>query len=303
MPINQPSNQIKLTNVSLVRMKKGKKRYEIACYKNKVLEWRSGVEKDIDNVLQIQNVFINVSKGQVAPKADLDKSFDKMPLKKIIEHILEHGELQVGEKERHAELDRINHEVIDIVAGMVVDPTTKIVYTAGMIGKALDKLTTQSHQAGKPEAAEDEEDKGKEPAVAALPKWTGVTANKSAKKQALHAVKALVAHQPIPVMRARMKLKITCPAPILKHSVKSAPKVASSESAGDGPKVHVTVKETILSFVERVESEDVTDSMWIAHAFVEPGSFKPLSEFLAGKDTKNAGEVEVLDMAIKYEDE
>ena len=27
-------------------------RFEIACYKNKVLSWREGVEKDIDEVLQ-----------------------------------------------------------------------------------------------------------------------------------------------------------------------------------------------------------------------------------------------------------
>lgn len=42
MPINQPSNQIKLTNVAVVRLKKGKKRFELACYKNKVLEYRAG---------------------------------------------------------------------------------------------------------------------------------------------------------------------------------------------------------------------------------------------------------------------
>ncbi|UKZ51388.1 guanine nucleotide exchange factor sdo1 [Trichoderma virens] len=75
--INLPSNQIKLTNVSLVRLKKGKKRFEIACYKNKVLEWRSGIETDLDNVLQIPNVFLNVSKGQTAPKEDLEKAFGK----------------------------------------------------------------------------------------------------------------------------------------------------------------------------------------------------------------------------------
>lgn len=43
MPINQPANQIKLTNVSVVRLKKGGKRFEIACYKNKVREWRTGM--------------------------------------------------------------------------------------------------------------------------------------------------------------------------------------------------------------------------------------------------------------------
>ncbi|KAF2715776.1 Shwachman-Bodian-diamond syndrome protein [Pleomassaria siparia CBS 279.74] len=301
--IQQPSGQIKLTNVSLVRLKKGKKRYEIACYKNKVLEWRSKVETNIDNVLQIENVFINVSKGQVAPKADLDKSFDKMPMKKIIEHILEHGELQVGEKERHAELDRINHEVIDIVAGMLVDPKTKIVYTSGMIGKALDTLTSQSHQAEKPEVATTEagEEKGKVPAAPALPKWTGVTANKPAKRQALYAVKALIAHQPIPVMRARMSLKITCPAAILKHNIKSAPKPTGSEAAAEGTKSQSTVKDTILSFVERVESQEVTGDLWTMQGFVEPGAYKPLTEFI-GTKTKGAGTIEVLEMAIKHED-
>jgi ribosome maturation protein Sdo1 len=46
-----------------------------ACYKNKVLEWRSGVETDIDEVLQIHSVFLNVSKGQVANSEDLRKCF------------------------------------------------------------------------------------------------------------------------------------------------------------------------------------------------------------------------------------
>jgi len=38
-----PTNQIRLTNVAVVRMKKGGKRYEIACYKNKVVSWRNKV--------------------------------------------------------------------------------------------------------------------------------------------------------------------------------------------------------------------------------------------------------------------
>jgi ribosome maturation protein SDO1 len=63
MKINQPQTNIKLSNVSVVRLKKAGKRFEIACYKNKVLEYRSKVEKQLDQVLQIDQVFINVSKG------------------------------------------------------------------------------------------------------------------------------------------------------------------------------------------------------------------------------------------------
>ncbi|GAB7353990.1 hypothetical protein MBLNU459_g4584t2 [Dothideomycetes sp. NU459] len=306
MPINQPSNQIKLTNVSLVRMKKGKKRYEIACYKNKVLEWRSGVETDIDNVLQISNVFLNVSKGAAAPHADLQKSFPKMTLDQVILEILNKGELQVGEKERHAELDRVHAEVIDIVAGKLVDPKSQRVYTTGMIEKALDQLSSKSGQAQKetPNAsgtATPTTDGEAAVEIKSKPTWKGVVTTRSAKSQALEAMKALIAHQPIPVARARMRLRITCPTSVLKQGVKSAPK-AGEDADGDGKaKATGTVKDQILSYVEQVESQDMMGEEWECVGFVEPGAFKLLSELIAGQ-TKGRARAEVLDMAVVHED-
>lgn len=103
MSIFQPSNQIKLTNVSVVRLKKGGKRFEIACYKNKVMEWRNGMyvqceisndkfiffrERDLDNVLQTPTIFSNVSKGKVAPSDDLKKAFKSEDSNSIILEVL-----------------------------------------------------------------------------------------------------------------------------------------------------------------------------------------------------------------------
>ena len=76
--IKTPTNQKILTNVAVVRMKKCGKRFEIACYKNKVVSWREGIEKDIDEVLQSHTVFANVSKGEVAKKADITKCFEEV---------------------------------------------------------------------------------------------------------------------------------------------------------------------------------------------------------------------------------
>jgi ribosome maturation protein SDO1 len=164
MPINQPSNQIKLTNVSMVRLKKGKKRFEIACYKNTVQSYRAGHETDLDNVLQIPNVFLNVSKGEVAPNDDLVKAFGKgVSRDEIVMQILMKGELQVGEKERQQELERVHREVVEIVAGRLVDPKTKRVYTTGMVEKALEQLQSQGgnsgRQAGKGQGAAAGEDR------------------------------------------------------------------------------------------------------------------------------------------------
>lgn len=335
--INQPSNQIKLTNVSMVRLKKGKKRFELACYKNKVLEWRQGIETDIDNVLQIPNVFLNVSKGQTAPTEDLQKAFGKNTKRDdIILEILNKGDIQVGDKERAAQLERVHNEVVGLVASKLVDPRTKRVYTTGMIEKALDMLSQNAHTgqsekdpkggsntasgAGTPATGEDGEAKPR-PATREHHVWTGVVTTKSAKSQALEAIKALVASQPIPVARARMRLRITCATGVLKQAVK-APVAAKAKEGGakggkkgkkqedeveeegddDGEKkAPGTVKDKILGYIEQVENQDVLGSEWEVVGFVEPGAYKGLSDFIAN-ETKGQGRVEVLDTAVTTDD-
>ncbi|KAI5448900.1 hypothetical protein NCC49_006038 [Naganishia albida] len=140
MKINQPSASIKLTNVSVVRIKKGGKRFEIACYKNKVGEYRSGIEKDVDEVLQIANVFTNVSKGQVAKTSDLQAAFGTSSIPEIVSTILLKGELQVGEKERNHALGNLWKEVAGLVADKVVDPGTKRPYSVSMVEKAMQEV-------------------------------------------------------------------------------------------------------------------------------------------------------------------
>ncbi|KXG53274.1 Ribosome maturation protein SBDS [Penicillium griseofulvum] len=336
MPINQPSNQIKFTNVSVVRLKKGKKRFELACYKNKLLEYRSGAEKDLDNVLQVPTVFLSVSKAQTAPSAELAKAFGTgTPREEILQEILRKGEVQVGERERKDILERVEKEVLDIVSGRLVDPSTKRVYTTGMIHKALDQLTSASGQQQTQASGETNGDGEEKPSQPKKPLWTGVSATRSAKSQALDAMKALIAWQPIPVMRARMRLRVTCPVSLLKQSVKSAPSAASNKEkeapsggsknnkkgkgskkskkddsdieAGQSdveatPKAPSTVKDKILAFIESIESQEVVGGdEWEIVGFAEPGAFKGLTE-LVSNETRGRGRVEVLDMSVTHED-
>lgn len=373
--INQPSNQIKFTNVSIVRLKKGvslssvaaastytqvprkslifntgKKRFELACYKNKLLEYRSGAETDLDNVLQIPTVFLSVSKAQTAPSADLSKAFGPTAKREdIIQEILKKGEVQVGERERKELLERVEREVLDLVSARLVDPVTKRVYTTGMIGKALDQLSAASgqQQGGKAKGGAGGADTStsentmtskteidtpvppipsEEPSHTRKPLWTGVVATKSAKSQALDAMKALIAWQPIPVMRARMQLRITCPTSVLKQAVRSSNGDAGQQKSGTkgkgrkgkkgddsedetlGGNDHSvgmgtgTVKDRILSYFEQVESQQVLGAdEWEVTGFAEPGAFKGLSDFVGG-ETKGRGRVEVLEMAVTHEE-
>ncbi|EEC07186.1 ribosome maturation protein SBDS [Ixodes scapularis] len=179
MSIFTPTNQIRLTNVAVVRMKKGGKRFEIACYKNKVVAWRSDVEKDIDEVLQTHTVYTNVSKGQAAKKEDLIKCFGSEDQTKICKEILSKGELQVSEKERHSQLESSFRDIATLVADKCVNPDTKRPYPMSIIEKSMREM----HFSVKP--------------------------NKSAKQQSLEVIRQL--KEVMPIERSQMKLRVVVP--------------------------------------------------------------------------------------------
>lgn len=88
-------------------------------------------------MVQIDNVFTNVSKGAVAPSDDLQKAFGTTDVQKVLLEVLKKGELQVGEKERAVELEELRREICTEVAGRCVDPGTQRPHTVGMIEKAM----------------------------------------------------------------------------------------------------------------------------------------------------------------------
>jgi len=55
--------------------KKNGLRFEVAAYKNKVQNFRQGIEKDINEVLQTDAIFTNVSKALLARSEDLRAVF------------------------------------------------------------------------------------------------------------------------------------------------------------------------------------------------------------------------------------
>jgi len=176
MSIFTPTNQVRLTNVAVVRMKKAGKRFEIACYKNKVMSWRNKTEKDIDEVLQTHSVFINVSKGQLAKSQDLVSAFGTEDTTEVCIKILAKGVLQVSEKERSKHLESMYRDIATIVSDMCVNPDTKRPYTVTVIERAMKEDIHYS-----------------------------VNPNRNAKQQALHVIKQL--KEKIPINRAEMRLR------------------------------------------------------------------------------------------------
>ncbi|GAM25773.1 hypothetical protein SAMD00019534_089480 [Acytostelium subglobosum LB1] len=176
MSIFTPVNNKTLTNVTTVRFKKGGSRFEIACYPNKVQSWRTKVEKDLNEVIQIHRIFTNVSKGIVAKKEELVKAFGTDNESEILLQILEKGELQVSSKERENESEQKFRDIATIVAEKCVNPETQRPIPVGIIEKAMKDVHYSLHP------------------------------TKSSKQQSLEVIKQISAI--IPIQRAQMRLNI-----------------------------------------------------------------------------------------------
>lgn len=136
-------------------------------------------EKDLGEVLQTETVFMNVSKGQVAKKEDLIKAFGKDDHVEICKEILAKGELQVSEKERHANLESTFKEIATMVADKCVNPETNRAYPVTIIEKAM----KDAHYSIKP--------------------------SKNVKSQALDVIKLLKENMPIEKAQMRVKINVT----------------------------------------------------------------------------------------------
>lgn len=175
--IGTPVNQKRLTNVSIVRLMKTGKRFEIACYCNKVESYRKGIETDMTEVMQSEFVFTNVSKGAFASSKELKKAFGTDDILSVQRVILADGELQLTAKERQAHTESTFRDIATIISEKCVNPTNSRPYIVSTILSALrDDLKY------------------------------GLIPGRSAKQQSLDLIKKLQAV--IPIARAKMLVRI-----------------------------------------------------------------------------------------------
>jgi len=99
----------------------------------------------------------------------------------LIVKILEKGELQISDKERHSHHDNLFKEIATTVADKCVNPETKRPYTVTLIEQSM----KDSH--------------------------FNVNPNKNAKQQALEVIKLLQTSGSLPIERAEMKIKLDIP--------------------------------------------------------------------------------------------
>jgi ribosome maturation protein SDO1 len=229
-----PVNQVRFTNVAVVRLQRSGKRFEIACYKNKVIEWRKKITTDLDEVLQTPTIFTNVGKGVIAKKAELSKAFNTTDQEKIIQMILDKGEIQVSTEERKLQLDNSFKDIAQIVVEKCINPETGRPLTVGMVEKAMKDI------------------------------HYSVKAGKSPKQQALDVIRLLREKSDFPIARAPMRMKMILPEGDLdkvKTELKDEiQKIEREDKSGERREVVILIDPSNFRFVEETIKKQTNEA-------------------------------------------
>lgn len=258
--INTPQNQKVLTNVCVVRLKKGGKRFEIACYPNTVVAWRTGAQKDLSEVLQASAVFTNVSKGVSARKDEMQRAFGTADVDAVVREILATGELQVGDMERRAMLDATFKDIATIVSEKCVNPRTQRPVPVTLVERAMRDVLHYS-----------------------------VVPRKNAKQQALDVIR-LLREKGFPIARAPMRLRVVAPrdcAPALLPRLRELG--AEVVCASDADAVDAAAAD------DAAPAADAAATV-VASVTIDPSRFRDC-EALVKECTSARGKVEVVSVA------
>lgn len=140
MSLTQPLGQKVLSNVSVIKLDRRGKHFEIAVVPNKVSSWRAGLEPDIDEVVQSHSIFSNVDQGMLAKRSDVFEALGVTDMESALRIILSEGKLRLAEKERKLKIANMTKEIASIVASQCVNSNSQRPLTASMVERAMKQI-------------------------------------------------------------------------------------------------------------------------------------------------------------------
>jgi ribosome maturation protein SDO1 len=125
------------------RITKHHTHFEILVDPEKALDFRKGKPVSIENVLAVQDVFKDASKGERAGAHELEASFNTSDVFKVAEEIIRHGEVQLTTEQRRKMAEEKRNQIADIISRQGINPQTKLPHPVTRILNAMDEARVQ----------------------------------------------------------------------------------------------------------------------------------------------------------------
>ncbi len=123
--------------ITVARLEKYGKRFEILVNVDKAWRYRNGEKIDIYEILEGEFIYYDVRQGLKASESDLRKVFGTDDVYRVAELILKEGELLLTSEQRKELIEAKKRQIIDFLARNTIDPRTGLPHPPKRIELAM----------------------------------------------------------------------------------------------------------------------------------------------------------------------
>ena len=124
---------------TVARLRSGSKIFETMVDLDSAMKLKKGEDVDINEVIRDNVIWSDLKKGMKAGNDDLKEAFKTTDFNKIVEKIVEKGNLEVTQEYRDEELEKRKKQVIDFLVRNAVDARTNRPFTPDSISSAIEQ--------------------------------------------------------------------------------------------------------------------------------------------------------------------
>ncbi|MGC8555452.1 MAG: ribosome assembly factor SBDS [Conexivisphaera sp.] len=126
--------------LTVARLEMGGERFEVLVHPDKALRYKLEGRPDIEEVLAIDVIYTDASKGERASEEKLRKAFRTTDTVRIAKEILDKGDLQITAEQRRQLIEEKRKQIIAYITKNFVDPRTNLPHPAVRIEQALKEI-------------------------------------------------------------------------------------------------------------------------------------------------------------------
>lgn len=130
--------------IAIAKIKKGGCIFEIVLRDSDLaLEYRSGKDEDLKDILETPKIFSDAKKGELASPADMQKWLGTSDEKEVAAIILKKGELSLTQEQRKRMFEAKKSKIIDYIQTNAADPKTRLPHPRIRIENAIAQAKVQ----------------------------------------------------------------------------------------------------------------------------------------------------------------
>ncbi len=134
---------VKLEDAVVARLSTHGTEFEVLVDPDLTLDFRSGEDIDIKEVLASEKIFKDASKGKKASEEKMEEIFGTSEPLEVAEKVINEGDIQVTTRQRKEMRKERKKEIISYIARRAVDPQKDVPHPPRRIENALEKTNFQ----------------------------------------------------------------------------------------------------------------------------------------------------------------